>query len=72
MSLSPPADAHVIVGQAACRLLCRYTQSAVVASFTWWIMSILTCESGEKSCGCSCLKCTWSKLKGCTADKRYV
>ena len=25
-----------------------------------WIVSIVTCESIKRTCGCSCLKCTWS------------
>jgi len=46
---------NMIVGQDTCRLLCCQTQSTLAASCIWWIMSIVTCESGEKTCGCSCL-----------------
>jgi len=56
---------NVTVGQAACRLLCRYrpTQCTLAASCICWIVPIVTCESGEGICDCSCLKCTSSKLK---------
>ena len=37
------------------------TQSTLTASSMWWIVPIVTCESGEWTCGCSCLKCIWSK-----------
>jgi len=47
------------VGQAACRLLCRYTQSTLAASCICWIVRIVTSESGKGTCGCSCLKCIW-------------
>jgi len=56
------------VGQAEFRLQCRYSQSPLTAFCVCWIVTIVTCESGERTCGCSCLKCTWSKLKGCSAD----
>jgi len=46
---------NMMVGQAACRLLCRYTQSMLTASCVCWIVRILTSESGERTCGCSCL-----------------
>jgi len=48
------------IGQAACRLLCRYTQSTLAASCVCWIVRIVTCDSIKRTCGCSCLKCTWS------------
>jgi len=35
---------------------------ATLAFCVCWIVPIVTCKSGEKTCGCSCLKCTWSKL----------
>jgi len=34
------------VGQAACQLLCRYTQYTLAASCVCWIVLIVTCESG--------------------------
>jgi len=37
------------VGQAACRLVCRYTQSRLVASCVCWIVPIVTCESGKRT-----------------------
>jgi len=46
---------NITVGQAACRLLCWYTQSALAASCICWIIRIVTSESGERTCGCSCL-----------------
>ena len=46
-----------------CRLCeCRHTQSTLTASWVWWIVSIVTCESAERGCGCSCVIFTWSKL----------
>jgi len=53
---------NMTVDQAACRLLRRYTQCTLAAS------CFVTFESGEKTCDCLCLKCTYSKLKSCTAD----
>jgi len=43
------------VGQAACRLLCRYTQSTLAASCVCGVVPIVTCQSGERTCGCSWL-----------------
>jgi len=54
---------NMTVGQTAYRLFCQYTQSMLAASCVCWILPIVACESGERICGCSCLKCTWSKLK---------
>jgi len=51
---------NVTVGQAACQLLCWYTQSTLAASCVCWIVPIFTCDSIKRTCGCSCLKCTWS------------
>jgi len=51
---------NMTVGQAACRLLCRYTQSTLAASCVCWIVPIVTCDSIKRTCDCSCLKCTWS------------
>jgi len=48
------------VGQATCRLLCRYTQSTLAASCVCWIAPIVTFDSVKRTCGCLCLKCTWS------------
>jgi len=48
------------VGQAACQLLCRCTQSTLAASRVCWIVPIVTCGSIKRTCGCLCLKCTWS------------
>jgi len=48
------------VGQAACHLLCRYTQGTLAASCVCWIVPIVTFDSIKRTCGCSCLKCTWS------------
>ena len=62
---------NTTVGQAACRLLCRCTQITLAACCIYWIVPIGTCESGERTCDCSCFKCTWSKLTSCTADKSY-
>ena len=58
---------NVTVGHVAYRLLCRYTQCTLAASCIHWIVSIVACESDERTCDCSSLK--WSKLKSCTADK---
>jgi len=46
---------NMTVGQSARRLLCRQTQSTLAASYVWWIVSIVTCESGKRTCGCSYL-----------------
>jgi len=54
---------NMTVGQATCRLLCPYSQNTLSASCVCWIVPIVTCKSGEWTCGCSCLKYTWSKLK---------
>ena len=51
---------NMTIGQAACQLLCRYTQSPLAASWVCWIVPIATCDSIKRTCGCSCLKCTWS------------
>jgi len=51
---------NMTVGQAACQLLCRYIQSTRAASCVCWIVPIVTCNSIKRTCGCSCLKCTWS------------
>jgi len=32
------------------------------AGFVLCFVPIVACESGESTCGCLCLKCTWSKL----------
>jgi len=47
---------NTMVGQAACRLMCRYAQSMLTASCVCWIVPIVTRQSGERTCGCSCLK----------------
>jgi len=60
------------VGQAACRLLCWYTQCTLATSCISWMVPIVACKSVERSCHCSCSKCTWSKLKSCIPDKSYV
>jgi len=44
-------------------LLCRYIQCTLAASCVCWFVSIVTYESGERTFGCSCFKCTCSKLK---------
>jgi len=49
---------NMTVGQATCRVLCRYTQCTLAASCICWIVPIVTYESGERTCDCSCLKCT--------------
>jgi len=46
---------NMTVGQAACRLLWRYTQSTLAASCVGWTVQIVTSESGERTCGCSYL-----------------
>jgi len=51
---------NMTVGQAACQLLCRYTQSTLAATCVCWIVPIVTFDSIKRTCGCSCLKCTWS------------
>jgi len=48
------------VGQAACHLLCRYTQSTLAASCVCWIVPIITFDSIKKNLWMLCLKCTWS------------
>jgi len=32
-----------------------YSKSKLAACCVWWIVSIFTCESGERTCGWSCL-----------------
>ena len=49
---------NMTVGHDACRLKCRPTLSALAASCVGWPEPIVTCESGERTCGCSCLKRT--------------
>jgi len=51
---------NMAVGQAACQLLCWYTQSTLAASSVGWIVPFVTCDSIKRTYGCSCLKCTWS------------
>jgi len=51
---------NMTVGQAACKLFCRYTQSTLAASYVCWIVPIVTCDSIKRRFGRSCLKCTWS------------
>jgi len=46
---------NMTVGQASCRLLCRCTQSMLVASCVCWIVRIVTSESCERTCGRYCL-----------------
>ena len=58
--LSIWVNLNMTVGQAACQLLCRYTHITLVASCVCWIVPIATCDSIKRTCGCSCLKCTWS------------
>jgi len=43
------------VGEAACRLLCRSTQSTLAVPSVCWIVPIVTCESSVSTCDCSCL-----------------
>jgi len=43
------------IGQAVCQLQCHHIQSTLAASCVWWIVSIVTCESGERTRGWSCL-----------------
>ena len=50
---------NMTVGQAACQLLCRYTQSMLAAFCVCWIVPIVTCYSIKRTFGWSCLKCTW-------------
>jgi len=38
-----------------CRLSGNGSESTLTASCIWWIVPIVTCESGERICGCSCL-----------------
>jgi len=49
---------NTTVCQAACRILCRKLAAFCVSL----IVPIVTCESGERTYGCSCLKWTWSKV----------
>ena len=49
---------NMTVGQVACRILCRYTQSTLAASCVCWIVPIIACETDKRTCGCSCLKYT--------------
>jgi len=44
---------NMTVGQAACQLLCRYTQSTLAASCVCWIVPIVTCDSIKRAYGCS-------------------
>jgi len=44
---------YMTIGQAACPLLCRYSQCTLAASCIFWIVPIVTCESGERTCDCS-------------------
>ena len=53
---------NMTVGQATCRLLRRLSQCTLAAS------CFVTYESGERTCDCLCLQCTYSKLKSWTAD----
>jgi len=46
---------NMTVCQAACRILCRNAQSTLAAFCVSWIVPIVTCESGERTYGCSCL-----------------
>jgi len=46
---------NMTVGQAACQLLCRYTQSTLAASSFAESYRLLRVK---RICGCSCLKCT--------------
>jgi len=39
---------NMTVGQAACQLLCRYTQSTLAASCVCWIVPIVSCDSIKK------------------------
>jgi len=43
---------NVTVDQAACPLLCRYTQWTLAAPCICWIVPIVTYESGERTCDC--------------------
>jgi len=45
----------ITVGQAACQLFGRHTQSTLAASCVGWIVPIVKCDSIKRSCGCSCL-----------------
>jgi len=51
---------NMTVGQAACQLFCLYTESTLAASCVCWIVPIVAYDSIKRTCGCSCLKCTWS------------
>jgi len=46
---------NTTVGQVACQLLRRYTQSTLAASRVDWIVPVVTCDSIKRTCGCSCL-----------------
>jgi len=46
---------NMTVGQAACQLLCRYTQSMLAAFCVCWIVPIVTCYSIKRTFGWSCL-----------------
>jgi len=50
---------NTTVGQTACQLLCRYTQSTLAASCVCWIVDCCV-RLYQKNLCCSCLKCTWS------------
>jgi len=39
---------NMTVGQAACQLLCRYTQSTLTGSCVCWIVPIVTCGSVQR------------------------
>ena len=47
----------------------QWSKQRIVRGYSWQLLSV---DWREGSCGCSCLKCTCWKLKGCTADKSYV
>jgi len=51
------------VGQAASQLFCLYTQSTLATSCVCWIVPIVAYDSINRTCGCSCLKCTWAVAK---------
>jgi len=61
---------NMTIGQATCRLLCRYTQSKFAAFCVCWIVPIVTCKSDERTCGCFVFE--MHLIKGYIADKRYV
>jgi len=39
---------NMMVGQAACQLLCRYTQSTLAASCVYWIVPIVMCDPSKE------------------------